>query len=957
MMREEVISSATVEAVAFARSSSPPSTPAASSAAASSHVAPINAVSTDCLSGAQGSKAGSLSSAAAQIPLTSLSNNAGNSARASLKVLCRPWERGDLLRRLATFEPSNWFGKPKGSSSLACARRGWVNISNDKIECESCGSRLSVSTSSSWTPDEVDHAFEAFANIDSGHKVNCPWRGNYCADSLVQFPPTLQSALIGGYRDRYDGLAQFSTLPIIAPSSIEYMRISRNAQIDHFLSQSIYSSGELGFKVDNISASEMPREDSFSHHSQAQKLISLCGWEPRWLVNVQDCEEHSAQSARNACSFGPNEGGYYHSGFPELSKNALSASQKIKRGKEKLVQESRCNIRSPMLDCSLCGATIRVWDFLTVPRPARFGSNNTDGSYACKKMLLTHGNSAASGINGYVATGVEKELQIEGRDEAATADEGKSPSNVGIILNSTVAEGFPSTNAVMPVETDPLDGGGMANDLTIGQPAESEVGDHVASFESRGPSTRKRSLEEGGSTVDRPQDRIQQADSIEGTVFDCDFDGVDEHTLESDDISKRARRQDVFESIHLLCKANMSSAGPSHVHLGMAINRVNSFKEGSDLAISNPLSARASSVVAMDTIGHSEDEESMESVENYPGNVDDVHFNFMNDAAEYNNSNLAQQSACLPHADGSVAKEMGASSSIIEGEEVLNADTFTANVKDRISLGISGGSVGMGASHEAEIHGIDASLHLTDSVIGDADLIAEVTENVGQSCESVPGHGLMDEFVPEVVREYPHSDSQDMMSRSIGKADSGSKVYGSIKDDSIESGEKMSHTIGHGSSAHPALSCNAMLCSGYEASKGEVTKFCKEPATDDCPLGTDNFVSIGTEHQNEEIKDKLEPGEFNPIKHHYRYCPWVNGNVSAAGYSSDFASSSSGSAAFTGWQLTLDALDAFHSLGHIPNQTMQSESAASLYKDDHLPPTRKILTRHSASKGRGKRVG
>lgn len=26
---------------------------------------------------------------------------------------CRPWDRGDLLRRLATFKPVNWFGKPK----------------------------------------------------------------------------------------------------------------------------------------------------------------------------------------------------------------------------------------------------------------------------------------------------------------------------------------------------------------------------------------------------------------------------------------------------------------------------------------------------------------------------------------------------------------------------------------------------------------------------------------------------------------------------------------------------------------------------------------------------------------------------------------------------------------------------------------------------------------------------
>lgn len=74
-------------------------------------------------------------------------------------------------------------------------------------------------------------------------------------------------------------------------------------------------------------------------------------------------------------------------------------------------------------------------------------------------------------------------------------------------------------------------------------------------------------------------------------------------------------------------------------------------------------------------------------------------------------------------------------------------------------------------------------------------------------------------------------------------------------------------------------------------------------------------------------------GEFDPIQYHHHFCPWVNGNVAAAGCASSSSSSSSSSAAaLCGWQLTLDALDAYQSLGHIPNQTLESESAASLYK-------------------------
>lgn len=74
--------------------------------------------------------------------------------------------------------------------------------------------------------------------------------------------------------------------------------------------------------------------------------------------------------------------------------------------------------------------------------------------------------------------------------------------------------------------------------------------------------------------------------------------------------------------------------------------------------------------------------------------------------------------------------------------------------------------------------------------------------------------------------------------------------------------------------------------------------------------------------------------EFDPIKHHNHFCPWVNGNVAAAGCSSSSggSGSSADAPALCGWQLTLDALDAFQSQGQLPVQTVESESAASMHK-------------------------
>ncbi|CAN6454346.1 unnamed protein product [Victoria cruziana] len=842
-MKDEA-STGGVDPLLFRRSSSPPQTPAASSVGASSPSVPVNLGSIDGSGHGRCSKAGSLSGAGSQWPWASFSTSAGNSTLGASEPLCRPWERSDLLKRLASFKPSNWSCKPKVAGSLACACKGWVSVDIDKIACESCGAHLNFTLAAAWTPSEVDTAAEAFAKqLDASHKGSCPWRGNSCTESLAQFPPTLPSALIGGYKDRCDALLQFLSLPVIASSAIEHTRLSRSSQIDRLLSHARPCAvGDVNGRVDSMHVGETSQDETM--YIYAQKLISLCGWEPRWLPNVVDYEENSTQSARNACSVGPSQDHVCHSQGPVPSKNVISASAKKDTGKKKLsVPESGCQTRLALLDCSFCGATVRLWDFLSVPRPTRIGPNIIDTPETSKKLVWTRGTSAASGINGWVGVdGTDKE-QTEGRDEIGMTEAGRSATSIGLDLNLTMAGGPSAGQSGVPSTFNKMQG----QDLVVAQPAGSEVGDRAASYESRGPCTRKRSLDEGGSTVDRPhRRRAQNADSVEGTVIDRDGDEVDDGRQYSDGPSKRIHDSDAFCTY----PTSYMSAGPSHFmgfDLDAEVNKVeHSKQERSEQIVAPPStrdSARASSVIAMDTVCHNAEEDSMESVENYPADLDDVHLipqnmdrNLdVNDISELNTSLQAQQSICLQPESERAVRE-GRISSTDEGEETLNAQNVTGHGRDRLSFGISGGSVGMVASHEAEIHGIDFSVHRTESIVGDPEPIAEVVENLGQTGESIPDPGLMDEFVPDAERDFVLGDSHDVMSHSNGRADSGSKIDCSTKAESLESGEKANHMFSHQNSGQISLTYNAIIYSGYEVSKGEVTQAVKTSHTDEHQL-------------------------------------------------------------------------------------------------------------------------
>jgi hypothetical protein len=292
--------------------------------------------------------------------------------------LCRPWDREDLLKRLATFKSLTWFAKPEVVSAVNCARRGWINVDSDIIACETCGSRLQFSSPSSWTQQQVDKAALVFSlKLNNGHKLLCAWVDNACDEKLAQFPPMTSVDLANNYQKRVASLLQLSALPLISSSAVDHIR---NPQLDHFLKEFSAAEFDKNISIDSSTTEFLgnePEAVSSNSYYQALKIISLCGWEPRILpytVNYKDQEKLSSPPHAVGNANSPSNMSVY-----------TSAADKNVEDKDNnhVSTDVKYDPSSVVLDCKLCGASIGLWVFSTASPPLEFlrlvGSSETNG--------------------------------------------------------------------------------------------------------------------------------------------------------------------------------------------------------------------------------------------------------------------------------------------------------------------------------------------------------------------------------------------------------------------------------------------------------------------------------------------------------------------------------------------------------------------------------------------------
>ncbi|RDX78048.1 NIPA-like protein, partial [Mucuna pruriens] len=333
--------------------------------------------------------------------------------------LCRPWDRGDFMRRLATFKSMSWFAKPKIVSAVNCASRGWINVDIDTIACEACGARLLFSTSASWNQQQVEKAALVFSlKLDNGHKLLCPWIDNSCNETLARFPPTTPPILVDNFRERSFALLQLSALPRISSSTIDYMQ-SQSPLLEEFLAQSLmleYGSGS----AENSGIGDVSSQEELKLYYQAQKIISLCGWKLRPLPYVVDWKDISDQSLKNSSNL------LVHSAGTDENLKADENSKDSSIGEQ-------MDPNSVVLDCTLCGATIGLWAFCTVPRPV--------------ELIRLVGYAEVNGENALVAHNLLDKNDCENRQGVNNTmpDVANSSKDTSSSLNVTIAGGPPPT--------------------------------------------------------------------------------------------------------------------------------------------------------------------------------------------------------------------------------------------------------------------------------------------------------------------------------------------------------------------------------------------------------------------------------------------------------------------------------------------------------------------------------
>ncbi|CAG7565897.1 unnamed protein product [Fusarium equiseti] len=156
-----------------------------------------------------------------------------------------PSDRGDLLKRLGTFqEITSWTPKPERLNEVEWAKRGWVCHGKETVRCLLCHRELVVKLNrkdaegketSVYASSEIEEALvDKYADlIVTSHQGECLWRKRGCDNSILRLSLTNAQTALASLRERYDELL---TRKAFLPYEFN-LRLPDELDLDNVLSQ------------------------------------------------------------------------------------------------------------------------------------------------------------------------------------------------------------------------------------------------------------------------------------------------------------------------------------------------------------------------------------------------------------------------------------------------------------------------------------------------------------------------------------------------------------------------------------------------------------------------------------------------------------------------------------------------------------------------------------------------
>ncbi|XP_050413356.1 zinc finger C3HC-type protein 1 [Patella vulgata] len=129
----------------------------------------------------------------------------------------------DYFKRVETYSPMTWFGKPKELSPLICARYGWENSVNDMLQCVSCRAVLSGQLPSTTEFDLYKESCDKLLEkLISGHEKLCWVAANPTSERFMILPLYDVVQLKNEFHERLCQLAKIkTTLPKLNFENLE----------------------------------------------------------------------------------------------------------------------------------------------------------------------------------------------------------------------------------------------------------------------------------------------------------------------------------------------------------------------------------------------------------------------------------------------------------------------------------------------------------------------------------------------------------------------------------------------------------------------------------------------------------------------------------------------------------------------------------------------------------------